>query len=93
MIYCNPVPIAAACLLGGDVVKDALNTLFTAIIDLVKYGINLDLQFGFCCIKIVNRNMKVTFSPSFIERVAHMHFENQMKRSVTPVSTIWKTSY
>jgi len=31
MIYCNPVPIAAACLLGADVVTSALNTIFLAI--------------------------------------------------------------
>jgi len=31
MIYCNPVPIAAACLLGKDVVQDALTTIFLAI--------------------------------------------------------------
>jgi hypothetical protein len=28
MVYCNPVPIAAGCLLGKDVVTDALNTIF-----------------------------------------------------------------
>jgi hypothetical protein len=38
MIYCNPVPIAAACLLGKDVVQDALNTIFLAIQDLIKYN-------------------------------------------------------
>ncbi len=38
MIYCNPVPIAAACLLGKDVVQDALTTIFLAIQDLVKYN-------------------------------------------------------
>ena len=52
MIYCNPVPIAAACLLGADVVTDALSTLFTGITDLVKYGKDLNLQFGFGTIRI-----------------------------------------
>lgn len=47
MIYCNPVPIAAACLLGKDVVTDALNTIFLAIRDLVKYDKDLLLQFNF----------------------------------------------
>lgn len=47
MVYCNPVPIAAGCLLGKDVVTDALNTIFQAIIDLVKYNKDLVLQFGF----------------------------------------------
>lgn len=43
MIYCNPVPIASACLLGADVVADAMSTFFTAITDLVKYGKDLNL--------------------------------------------------
>ena len=43
MIYCNPVPISTSTLLGADVVKDALNTIFFAIQDLVKYGQDLNL--------------------------------------------------
>ena len=38
MIYCNPVPIAAACLMGKDVVQDALDAIFLGIIDLTKFG-------------------------------------------------------
>ena len=93
MIYCNPVPIAAACLLGKDVVTDALNTLFLAIIDLVKYGKDINLQFGFCAIRITGKNLKTTFGSNFIESIQNKHFENQMKRSTSPVSTLWKTSY
>lgn len=37
-IYCNPVPIAAACFLGKEVVESTLNALFSAVIDLTKYG-------------------------------------------------------
>lgn len=69
MIYCNPVPIASACLLGKDVVTDVLNTLFLAIIDLVKYGKDINLQFGFCAINITNKNLKITFSNSFVESI------------------------
>lgn len=75
MIYCNPVPIAAACLLGKDVVTDALNTLFLAIVDLTKYGRDINLQFGFCAIRIIGKDLKVTFSQSFIESVQDKHFE------------------
>ena len=69
MIYCNAVPIAAACLLGKDVVTDALNTLFLAIIDLVKYGKDINLQFGFCAIRIINKDLKVTFANNFVESI------------------------
>lgn len=57
-IYCNPVPIAAATLLGKEVVNDALNTIFLAIIDLIKYNKDINLNFGFARISIVNRGLK-----------------------------------
>ena len=65
MIYCNPVPIAAACLLGADVVRDCLSTLFLAIIDLIKYGKDISLQFGFCNIRCSGRDLKVYFGNEF----------------------------
>jgi hypothetical protein len=93
MIYCNPVPIASACLLGKDVVTDALSTIFIAITDLVKYGKNIDLAFGFCNVRITGKNLNVVFSENFKESIQDKNFESNMKRSVTPVSTLWRTSY
>lgn len=69
MIYCNPVPIAAACLLGTDVVTDIISTLMLAIIDLTKYGKDLDLAFGFCNVRITGKNMKTVFSETFINSI------------------------
>ncbi len=37
-IFCNPVPIAAACFLGKDVVDSTLNAIFAAVADLTKFG-------------------------------------------------------
>ncbi len=37
--------------------------------------------------------MKANFSSSFSESITDKLFEKHMQRSVTPVSTIWKTSY
>jgi predicted transport protein len=91
MIYCNPVPIASACLLGTDVVTDALNTIFLAITDLVKYSKDIDLQFGFCNVRIQSKNLKVYFNTQFFDNISDKMFEKNMQRSVTPVSTIWKT--
>lgn len=36
-IYCNPVPIAAACFIGKEVVESALTAIFNAVVDLTKY--------------------------------------------------------
>ncbi len=93
MIYCNPVPIAAACLLGKEVVTDALNTIFLAITDLIKYNKDLSLNFGFARINIVNRGLKVAFSQDYRSTCADKTVENQMKRAITPVSQTWKSSY
>ena len=65
MIYCNPVPIAAACLLGKEVVTDALSTIFLAIVDLIKYNRDLSLNFGFARITIANRGLKVIFAENY----------------------------
>jgi hypothetical protein len=75
MIYCNAVPIAAACLLGKEVVTDALNTIWLAITDLVKYGRDVNLQFGFCAVRITGKDLKVNFSNSFVESIQNKHFE------------------
>lgn len=48
-------------MLGVDVVKDALSTLFLAIKDLIKYDKNIDLAFGFCNVRFCNRSVKATF--------------------------------
>lgn len=42
-------------------VVDALNTLFLAIQDLIKYDKNIDLAFGFCNVRITNKNLSVVF--------------------------------
>jgi len=76
MIYCNPVPIAAACLLGKEVVNDALNTIFLAIVDLIKYNKNLNLNFGFCRLSIVNKGLKVTFAQDYSASCKDKTFEN-----------------
>ncbi len=93
MIYCNPFPIAAACLLGKDVVQDALNTIFLAIQDLVKFNRDIVLQFGFACMSIIGRSLKTQFAHNFTESLVDKQFENTMKRSTTPVSHTWKSSY
>jgi hypothetical protein len=78
MIYCNPVPIAAACLLGKDVVQDALQSIYMAAIDLVKYGRDIDLPFGFCNIRITSKKMNVVWLPSFVESCQNKGFESHM---------------
>ena len=44
MIYANPVPIAAACQMGKEVVDDTLRTIFLALKDMLKFNYNICLQ-------------------------------------------------
>jgi len=48
MMFCNPMPVAAACFLGKDVVKSAMEAFVKAIIDLTNLNYDLNLDFGFC---------------------------------------------
>ena len=47
--------------MGKDVTTDALNTLFLAIVDLIKYDKNIDLAFGFANVRCSGRNLSVVF--------------------------------
>ena len=93
MIYCNPVPIASASLLSKDVVSGAMSAFIKAIADLVKYGRNVDLNFGFCRMSLFNKNLKVTFRNDFSQEISNKDFETKMARATSPVSQTWKQTY
>lgn len=92
MIYANPVPIAAACQMGKDVVDDTLRTIFLAIKDMLKYDFNIVLQFGFANINFVNKAVKVQFAPYIVQEVKDKDFETTMRRSNAAVSQTWRTN-
>jgi len=58
---------------------------------MIKYEYNLLLQFGFCNVSLINRNLKVTFADFLSREVKDKEFETTMRRSNSPVSTLWKT--
>ena len=74
-IYANPVPVAAAAMLGVDVVTDALNTIFLAIKDLIKYDRNIDLAFGFCNVRCCNKKLSTVFKDGLSRTIAAPTFE------------------
>jgi nucleoid DNA-binding protein len=92
-IFCNPVPIAAACFLGKDVVESTLNAIFSAVIDLASYGYSLDLRFGFAAIRIAHKDMRVSFKPGFCGSVNTIDFETKMRQSDMRTSEFWSQSY
>jgi len=92
MIYANPVPIAAACQMGKDVVTDTLNTIFLAIEDLIKHDHNISLQFGFANVQFSNRNLRTYFADHMTKDLTDKEFETRMRRMNSPVSELWKTN-
>jgi len=62
-IYANPVPVASACQMGVDVVRDTLDTIFKALEDLIMiHDRDISLQFGFCNIQMRDRKLRVIFA-------------------------------
>ena len=66
--------------MGADVTKDALNTLFRAIVDLIKYDKNVDLAMGFCNVRMVGKTLSVVFRSDLVTEVKAPSFEKQMVR-------------
>ena len=93
MIYANPVPIASACQMGVDVVRDTLNIIFKAIEDMINiYDKDITLQFGFCAIRMAQKNLQVKFADYLTKEVQGAEFEGTMKRMTSPVATMWRTN-
>jgi hypothetical protein len=80
-------------MVSKDVVKDGLEAIWAAIIDLIKQDVDINLNFGFCRIVIDDRNLKARFRSGFSGEIKNRDFEDKMKRSMSPCSTFWKTSY
>jgi len=75
-IYANPVPVAAAAMMGVDVVKDALFTIILAIKDLIKDNRDVDLAFGFANVRCSNRNLTAVFRKDLSKTIGSAKFEN-----------------
>mmetsp|Transcript_8989 Transcript_8989/g.8950 ORF Transcript_8989/g.8950 Transcript_8989/m.8950 type:complete len:89 (-) Transcript_8989:143-409(-) len=87
MIYCNPVPIAMACYLDKNIVKDTHNAIFKAIKDLAKLGRALHIPFDFAVISIQNLSLNAKFNQNFKRQVNEKTYEFKMRKSDDPCST------
>ena len=93
MIFCNPYPIASACMVPTPVVKDGLEAIWSAVIDLIDYGHDVDLNFGFARVCIYDKNLRVSFKKGLSQNIERHDFEDKMKMAQTSCSSFWKTSY
>jgi len=92
MVFCNPVPIAQACYLHKNVVRDAHKGIFAAIKDLTQLGYSLKIPFNFAVLLVNNKSLEVRFKGSFRRTVNAKEYERQMRKSDDPCATFWKTT-
>lgn len=88
MKFLNPVPIAAQCSLNTPVVASALKAFFTAILQLVRNGYDLTLDFSFCAVKVANRKLSCKFAVPFKQK-AQATIDSKRANRPTPVKSHW----
>lgn len=90
--YLNPVPVAQGAYYKPDFVKEALDTLFEGILDLLHRGFNLDLSFDPAVqVRIIDRALTVTFSPALKETVQSIERSYPRKSVNGPLSALTPT--
>jgi len=92
MVFCNPAPIAAACYLGKEVVASAIQAFIEAVGNLTQLGYNLDIDFGFCKLKINNRNLSYNYKQDFSYTLNKTGFESKLKKAEVSTPSFWQTS-
>lgn len=92
MIFCNAAPIAAASYLGKEVVSSAIQAFVTAVIDLTRLGYDMNIDLGFCKVRISGKNLSYAYRSDFVGQLNHTSFEKKIKKAVTPTSSFWKTT-
>ncbi|OMJ81904.1 hypothetical protein SteCoe_17545 [Stentor coeruleus] len=92
MIFCNPVPIAQACYLDKNVIRDAHKAIFNCIKELTKLGRVLHIPFNFSVIVINNMSLQAQFTREFATTVNNAGYEMRMRKSDDPCRTFWKTT-
>jgi nucleoid DNA-binding protein len=92
MIFCNPVPIAQACSLDKNVIRDSHKALFSAIKDLTKLGRTMHIQFNFAVIVISNMSLTAQFNKNFHVTVNDKGYEAKMRKSDDPCTKFWTTT-
>ena len=92
MIFCNPVPIAQACSLDKNVIRDAHKAIFAAIKDLTKLGRTLHIAFNFCVVIINNMSLQTQFNKEFSRNINDKSYEFRMRKSDDPCNKFWTTT-
>jgi hypothetical protein len=92
MVFCNPVPIAQACYLDKNVIRDAHKAIFHCVKEMTKLGRTINLAFNFCVLVVNNMSLQTRFTKEFLSGVNDHRYEFKMRRSDDPCKTFWKTT-
>jgi nucleoid DNA-binding protein len=92
MVFCNPAPIATAAYLGKEAVDSAIKAFIEAVSNLTQLGYNLDIDFGFCKVKIVNRNLSYNYKQDFSSTLNQTTFESKIKKAEVSTASFWQTT-
>jgi len=92
MVFCNPAPIATAAYLGKEAVDSAIKAFVEAVSNLTQLGYNLDIDFGFCKVKIVNRNLTYSYKQDFSQTLNDTAFESKIKKAEVSTASFWQNT-
>jgi nucleoid DNA-binding protein len=92
MVFCNAAPIATAAYLGKEVVDSAIKAFVEAVSNLTQLGYTLDINFGFCKVKIVNRNLTYSYTQDFSSTLNQTSFESKIKKAEVSTASFWQTT-
>lgn len=92
MLFCNPRPIALGCKFSEEVTKKCLEALTHAVVDLTRLGKDLRLDFGFCCLKVNNKDLKYHFDDYLTKEVNNPSYEYELRKSDRPTPDFWKSN-
>jgi len=90
MIFCNAGPIAAGCHFSSVVTKSILDAIVHAITDLTALGRDLVLDFGYCVLRINNKDLSYKFEDGLAHELNNPDFESKLRQSDRNTADFWK---
>lgn len=90
MSFLNFVPIAAGTYLKEPVIRASLKAFFAAVVDLSMRGYNLDLDFKFAKVRVIDRNLEVFFAKDFTRQAQSVASQWPKNSEKAPLAETWR---
>lgn len=92
MLFCNPGPIASGCNFSPKLTQSILTAITHAITDLTRLGKDLNLDFGFCKLRVNNKDLTYNFCGGLCNQLNTANFEGQLRKSDRETADFWKAN-